>query len=58
MVISPRNKRKFLKILNSVMVENNLLEEWEEAYTDEERFAFANMVLETVVVTVTVTVKV
>lgn len=58
MVVSPRNKRKFLKILNSVMVENNLLEKWEEAYTDEERLAFANMVLETVVVTVTVTVKV
>lgn len=53
MKISPRNKRKFLKILESVMEENDLIEEWEEAYTDEDRSNFAQMVLKTVVITVT-----
>jgi len=52
MKISPRNKRRFLKVLESVMFENDLIEKWNEAYTDEERSNFAQMILETVVIDV------
>jgi len=53
MKISPRNKRKFLKILDSLMMENDLIEKWEEEYTSDDRINFAQMVLETIVTTVT-----